>query len=66
MAKKKRPAKAPAIGKNEQRVLDKLRNQALEALDRGHYTEYRDLMRRYGKRKRSYENKAAWREGIRW
>lgn len=66
MAKKKRPAKAPAIGKNEKRELDRILDAAERALQSGHAKEYLDQMRRFKKKKRSFENKARWREGFRW
>lgn len=66
MSKKKRPFKAPAIGKNEARELERLRAKAEDALRKGHDKEYSDIMRRRAKLQRHYENREAWRRGIRW
>jgi|GEM_PF-2893601 len=66
MAKKKRKPTPPAIGKNEQRILDSLKAKAREAMAKGQFRAHDEIMRRHDKLKRHYVNSAAWKRGERW
>ena len=57
MSKKNRPYSRPAIGKNEQRELNRWERQMKKALDNGMLFAYYDAKRRYDKLKRHYESR---------
>ena len=66
MSKKRRRPERPAIGKNEERELEKIRAQIESFEAKGQYKAASDARRRLQKKRRHFINSARWARGERW